>query len=125
MVIDGVDGYDLHAFSADSSSLKNKDGFYLPVDAGGSSALLVSERPVLISGYPSNIKQTVTQTVEDSAVQASAGMQAKLQNWLQAQKSQAAASVGDWMAKQQASLLESLRSNFEQWLRKSLGLAKL
>ena len=125
MVIDGVDGYDLHAFSADSSSLKNKDGFDLPVDAGGSSALLVSERPVLISGYPSDIKATVTQTVEDSAAQASAGMQAKLQNWLQAQKAKAAASVGEWVEKQQASLLESLRTNFEQWLRKSLGLAKL
>ncbi|MDO9546964.1 MAG: hypothetical protein Q7J07_09500 [Pelolinea sp.] len=125
MVIDNVDGYDLHAFSADSSSLKNKDGFDLAIDAGGSSALLVSERPVLISGYPSDIKQTVTQTVEDSAAQASAGMQAKLQNWLQAQKVKAAASVGDWMAKQQASLLESLRSNFEQWMRKSLGLAKM
>lgn len=125
MIIDGVDGYDLHAFSADSSSLKNKDGFDLPVDAGGSSALLVSERPVLISGYPSDIKQTVTQTVEDSAAQASAGMQAKLQTWLQAQKAKAAANVGEWVTKQQASLMESLRNNFEQWLRKSLGLAKL
>jgi hypothetical protein len=125
MVIGGVDGYDLHAFSADSASLKHKDGVELPVDAGGSTALLVSERPVLISGHPSDIKQSVTQTAEDSAAQASAGLQAKLQNWLQAQKAKAATSVGDWAAEQQASLLDSLRSSFEQWLRKSLGLAKL
>jgi len=125
MVIGGVAGYDLHAFSADSASLRNKDGVELPVDAGGSTALLVSERPVLISGHPSDIKQSVTQTVEDSAAQASAGLKSKLQNWLQAQKAKAAASVGDWVVEQQASLLDSLRSNFEQWLRKSLGLAKL
>ena len=125
MVINGVDGYDLHAFSVDSASLKNKDGVDLTVDAGGNTALLVSERPVLISGYPSNIKQSVTQTVEDSAAQASAGMQAKLKNWLQAQKAKAAASVSEWAAEQQASLLNSLRSSFEQWLWKSLGIAKL
>ncbi len=125
LVIDGVDGYDLHAFSADSASLQNKHGFELPIDAGGSTALLVSERPVLISGHPSDIKQSVTQTVEDSAAQASAGMKAKLQNLLQAQKARAAASVGEWVAEQQASLLDSLRSSFQQWLQKSLGLAKL
>ena len=125
MVISGVDGYDLHAFSADSASLKNKNGIELPVDAGGSTALLVSERPVLISGHPSSIKQSVTQTVEDNAAQASAGMQAKLQNWLQAQKAKAADSVGEWVVEQQASLLDSLRISFEQWMRKSLGLAKL
>ena len=125
MVIDGVDGYNLHAFSADSVSLKHKDGVELLVGAGGSTALLVSERPVLISGHPSDIKQSVTQTVEDSAAQASAGMQAKLQNWLQAQKAKAADSVGEWVTEQQASLLDSLRGSFEQWLRKSLGLAKL
>ena len=125
MVISGVDGYDLRAFSADSASLKNKDGIELPVDTGGSTALLVSERPVLISGHPSDIKQSVTQTVEDSAAQASAGLQAKLHNWLQAQKAKAADSVGEWVVEQQASLLDSLRGSFEQWLRKSLGLAKL
>ena len=125
MVIGDVDGYDLHAFSADSASLKHKDGFELSVDAGGRTALLVGERPVLISGHPSNIKQSVTQTVEDNAAQASAGMQAKLQNWLKAQKANAATSVGEWVAGQQASLLDSLRNSFEQWLRKSLGLAKL
>ena len=125
MVISGVDGYNLHAFSADSTSLKHKNGVELPVDASGSTALLVSERPVLISGHPSGIKQSVTQTVEDNAAQASAGMQAKLQNWLQAQKAKAADSVGEWVAEQQASLLDSMRSSFEQWLRNSLGLAKL
>ncbi len=125
MVIGGVDGYNLHAFSADSTSLKHKNGVELTVDAGGSTALLVSERPVLISGHPSDIKQSFTQTMEDSAAQASAGLQSKMQNWLQAQKAKAAASVGDWVVKQQASLLDSLRSSFEQWLRKSLGLATL
>jgi hypothetical protein len=125
MVIDDVNGYDLHAFSADSASLKNKDGFELPVDAGGSCALLVSERPILISGHPNTIKERVTQTVEDSAAQASAGMQAKLLGWLHVQKAKAAASVGEWMEAQQASLLESLRGKFEQWLQKSLGIAKL
>jgi hypothetical protein len=123
MVIGGVDGYDLHAFSADSASLKTRNGVGLPVDNGGSTALLVSERPVLISGRPSNIKQTVTQTVEDSAAQASAGLQAKLHNWMQAQKAKTAAKVSGWVADQQASLLDTLRITFEDWLRKSLGLA--
>ena len=125
MVIGDVDGYDLYAFSADSASLKRKDGFELSVDTGRATALLIGERPVLISGNPSNIKQSVIQTVEDNAAQASAGMQAKLQNWLKAQKANAAESVGEWVAGQQASLLDSLRSSFEQWLWKSLGLAKL
>ncbi len=52
-------------------------------------------------------------------------MKAKLQNLLQAQKARAAASVGEWVAEQQASLLDSLRSSFQQWLQKSLGLTKL
>jgi len=79
----------------------------------------------LISGYPSDIKQMVTQTVEDSAEQASAGMQAKLSGWLQVQKTKAAANIGEWAEQQQASLLESLRGKFEEWLQKSLGIAKL
>jgi len=123
MMINGVEGYSLKAFSADSDSLKSKHGIEMPVDDGGNIALLVSERPVLISGRPNDIKGTVTQTVEDSAAQANAGMQAKLNNWIQAQKAKAAAKVGNWVEKQQASLLDSLRTSLEEWLRKSLGLA--
>ena len=92
------------------------------MDDGGNIALMVSERPVLISGRPADLKQTITQTVEDGAAQASAGAQAKLNQWLQAQKAKAAASVSGWVAEQQASLLDSLRTSLGEWLRKSLGL---
>lgn len=122
MMISGAQGYEIHAFSADSDSLKNRDGFALPVDDGGNIALMVSERPVLISGRPADLKQTITQTVEDGAAQASAGAQAKLNQWLQAQKAKAAARVSGWVAEQQASLLDSLRTSLGEWLRKSLGL---
>jgi len=125
MVIGGVDGYDLNAFSADSESFKTNDGLELPVDAGGSTALLISERPVLISGHPSDIKQTLTQSVKDRTAQAGAGLKAKTQRWLEMQKVKIALQVDNWVADKQANLLGSLRSNFEKWLWKSLGLAKL
>jgi len=122
MMINGLEGYDMTAFSADSDSLKTRDGIPLPVDEGGNIALMVSERPVLISGWPEDIKQTITQTVEDSTAQASAGMKAKVNSWLQTQKAKAATRVSGWVEEQQASLLNSLRTSLEEWLRKSLGL---
>jgi len=122
MMINGLEGYEMTAFSADTDSLKARNGIKLPVDEGGNIALMVSERPVLISGQPSDIKQAITQTVEDSTAQASAGIKSKLNNWLQAQKARAAAKVGDWVEEQQVSLLNSLRTSLEEWLRKSLGL---
>ena len=95
------------------------------MDAGGSTALLISERPVLISGHPSDIKQTLTQSVKDRTAQAGAGLKAKTQRWLEMQKVKIALQVDNWVADKQANLLGSLRSNFEKWLWKSLGLAKL
>lgn len=123
MMIDGVNGYRLQAFSADSDSLKSKSGIDLPVDDGGNIALMVSERPVLISGRPSDIKTTVIQVVEDSTAQVSAGLQVKFNSWMRTQKVKATAKLGDWAAEQQASLLSALRTSLEEWLRKSLGLA--
>ena len=122
ITISRLEGYEVTAFSADSDSLKTRDGIALPVDDGGNVALMVSERPVLISGRPSDIKQTITQTFEDSVAQARAGMKAKANNWMQAQKAKAAVKVSDWVEEQQASLLNSLRISLEAWLRKSLGL---
>jgi len=123
MMINGMEGYAPVAYSADSDSLKPKDGITLPVDDGGNIALMVSERPVLISGHPKDIKQTISQAVADSIARASDGMKAKLSHWLQAQKAKAAIKVSDWAAKQQASLLDTLRVSLEKWIRKSLGLA--
>ncbi len=122
MMINGLQGYEVTAFSADSDSLKTKDGFALPVDNGGNIALMVSERPVLISGHPTDFKQMITQTIEDSAAQAKEGMKAKTNNWMQAQKAKAAEKVSQWVQEKQASLLNSLRASLEAWLRKSLGL---
>jgi len=122
MMINRLEGYEVTAFSADSDSLKTKDGIALPVDDGGNVALLVSERPVLISGRPSDIKQTITQTFEDSTSQAKAGVKAKANSWMQAQKAKTAQKVSDWVEEKQASLLNSLRTSLEAWLRKSLGL---
>jgi len=124
LVITNLAGYKLYAYSADTASLKTKNGIKLDADAGGSIALLVSERPVLISGRPSDIKQSMSMFVTDNAAQASQGLQAKLGNWVQAQKARAADQLGSWVAKQQESLLDMLRASFQQWLRKSLGLAK-
>jgi len=123
MMISGMEGYDPVAYSADSDSLKQRDGIDLPVDDGGNIALMVSERPVLISGHPKDLKQTITQIVAESTAQASDGMKAKTGQWLQAQKAKAAVKVSDWAARQQASLLDNLRISLEKWLRKSLGLA--
>jgi len=122
MMINSMEGYEVTAFSADSDSLRIRDGFTLPVDDGGNIALMVSERPVLITGHSTDFKQTITQTFEDSAAQAKQGMKAKVNNWMQTQKAGAAARVSDWVQEQQASLLSSLRASLEAWLRKSLGL---
>lgn len=124
LIIPDVDGYKLYGFSADAESLKSSKGLKMAVDAGGSTALMVSERPVLISGRPVDLKQSLTMMLADSAAQANQGLQSKLSGWVQVQKAKAADQLGNWVAEQQASLLDILRSSFQQWLRKSLGLAK-
>jgi len=124
LVIAEVDGYKLYGFSTDAGSLKTAKGIRLDVDAGGSTALLVSERPVLISGRPEDVKESFNMMLNDSASQASQGLQSKLSGWAQVQKAKAADQLGNWVAEQQASLLDIMRSSFQQWLRQSLGLAK-
>jgi len=124
LVIPEVDGYKLYGFSTDAGSLKTAKGIRLDVDAGGSTALLVSERPVLISGRPEDVKESFNMMLNDSASQASQGLQSKLSGWAQVQKAKAADQLGNWVAEQQASLLDIMRSSFQQWLRQSLGLAK-
>jgi hypothetical protein len=125
MIIPGFEGYGLHAWSADAASMKNKFGVELKVDAGGSTALLVSERPVLISAKPVEIKDSLTLLASDSAAQAGKGLKAKFASFVQAQKANAAEKVGAWVDEQQQSLMQTLKNSFNQWLRKSLGLAKL
>ncbi len=124
LVIPDVGGYKLYGYSTDSDSLKTSKGVRLNVDSGGSTALMVSERPVLISGHPGSLNQSLSLLLSDSASQASQGLQAKLNNWVQAQKTVAADKLGVWVAEKQTSLMDSLRASFQQWLRKSLGLAK-
>jgi len=125
MVIDGVQGYQLMAYSADSPSLKHKDGIPLNVDAGGNTALLVGEQPVLISGRPSDIKQSITQAVSDGTQSVKTGAKAKWNDWMETQKRKTARKVSGWVDEQQASLLQMLRNSFSQWFKKQLGLAKL
>jgi hypothetical protein len=124
LVIPEVSGYKLYGFSADAESLKTSKGIKLNVDAGGSTALLVSERPVLISGRPEDMQKSLSMMVDNSTAQASQGLQAKFNGWMQVQKAKAADKLGNWVAEQQASLLDVLRSSFQQWIRQSLGLAK-
>jgi hypothetical protein len=123
-VIPGMEGYQLVAFSSDAESLKTSKGVKMGVDAGGSTALMVSERPVLISGRPSNLKEAFSATLNDNANQVNQEMQARLSAWVQVQKNKAADQLDTWVAKQQASLMDTLRSSFQQWIRQSLGLAK-
>ena len=124
LVIPGVAGYKLKAYSTDTESLKASKGVKMNVDAGGSTALMVSERPILISGKLSNIKESLSAMLADNYEQASRELQNRLTGWVQVQKNKAADQVGNWVAKQQASLLDILRSSFQQWIRQSLGLAK-
>lgn len=124
LVIPGVAGYKLKAYSTDTESLKASKGVKMNVDAGGSSALMVSERPVLISGKLSNFKASLSAMLADYSEQASRELQKRLTGWVQVQKNKAADQVGNWVAKQQASLLDILRSSFQKWIRQSLGLAK-
>jgi hypothetical protein len=70
------------------------------------------------------MKESFNMMLNDSASQASQGLQSKLSGWAQVQKAKAADQLGNWVAEQQASLLDILRSSFQQWLRQSLGLAK-
>ncbi len=123
LVIPNVGGYDLTAYSVDAESLKARNGIDLKIDAGGSTALMVSERPVLIHGRPNGLKESASQLVSDQTAQARLGLQSKWSSWVQAQKMRAADQVGSWVTKQQTSLLDILRNSFQQWLRKSLGLA--
>lgn len=123
-LVPNLDGFKLHAFSADAASLKTKHGIELDVDVGGGTALLVSERPVIISGRPGDLKQSTALFLKDSASQAGEGLKSKLASWAQAQKANAAEKVGAWVDVQQQSLMQMLRDSFNQWLRKNLGLAK-
>jgi hypothetical protein len=94
------------------------------VDSGGSTALLVSERPVLISASPSELKDALMMFARDSAADAGNGLKAKFSGFIQAQKINAAQKVGAWVDTQQQSLMQTIKDSFNQWLRKSLGLAK-
>ncbi len=123
-VIPDVEGYKLTAFSSDAESLKTSNGVKMKVGEGGSTALLVSERPVLISGRPANLKEAMSATLSDDAGQVNRQAQAHLTAWVQVQKKKAADQLDTWVAKQQASLMGILRNSFQQWLRQSLGLAK-
>jgi hypothetical protein len=124
LMISDLGGYKLYAYAADAESLKTSKGIQMNIDSGGSTALMVSERPVLISGRPESLQQSLKLLAADNASQASQGLKAKANNWLQAQKNNAAEKLGSWVAEQQASLLDILRTSFQQWLRQSLGLAK-
>ena len=124
-VVPGFEGYAPYAWSADSESLKNRDGIELPVDNGGSVALMLSERPVIISGKPSDLKGAITLFLKDSAAQAGKGLKGKLTAFFQAQKAKAAEKVSAWVDEQQKSLMDTLKDSFNQWFRKSIGLAKL
>jgi len=120
-----LEGYHMRAFSTDAAGLKNKNGVDLPVDAGGGSALMVGERPVLIIGQPKDLKSAAVMFLQDYADQAAQGLRIKAASWAQAQKARAADKVGAWVEEQQKSLLDMMRESFSQWLRKSLGLAKM
>jgi hypothetical protein len=63
--------------------------------------------------------------VSDSAAQAGKGLKTRFASFLQAQKARAADKVGAWVDEQQQSLMGTLKTSFNQWLRKSLGLAKV
>ena len=45
----------------------------MDVDAGGSTALLVSERPVLISGRPVDMKESLNMMLNDSCLSSQPG----------------------------------------------------
>ncbi|MBP6086913.1 MAG: hypothetical protein KA449_01755 [Pelolinea sp.] len=123
-VLPGFEGYSPYAWSADTSSLKNSAGFKLPLDNGGNVALMLSERPVIISGKPENLKGSITLFLKDSATLAKRSFKAKATGFFQAQKAKAAEQVSAWVEKNQKSLLDSLKGAFNQWLRETLGLAK-
>ncbi len=124
LFVSQVAGYQLHAFSMDAESLKSSNGIKLKVDDGGASALLVSERPVLISGRPSDLKKFFIMAVQDQAAKTSRVLKNSLTSWLQAQKLRTVDKLGRWVDEQQTSLLDMLKTGFQQWLRKSLGLAR-
>lgn len=124
-VLPGFDGFDPFAWSADAGSLKQRDGIELSVDNGGSVALMLGERPVIISGKPADFKGSVTLFLKDSAAQAGRGLKGKIAAVFQAQKAKAAEKVTAWVEVQQQSLMDTIKASFNQWLRKSLGLANL
>ena len=124
-VVPGFEGYQPLAWSSDAGSLKQRDGIKLSVDNGGSVALMLGERPVIISGKPADFKGSVTLFLKDSAAQAGKGLKGKVAAVFQAQKAKAAEKVTAWVEEQQQSLMDTIKASFNQWLRKSLGLAKL
>jgi hypothetical protein len=84
---------------------------------------MLSERPVLISGKPESVEDAFYSLVKDSAAQTRSGIEARLANFVHTQKTKAVDKINGWVEKQQESLLQALKDNFNQWLRKSLGLA--
>ncbi len=74
---------------------------------------------------PPKLRSPFTLLASDSAAQAGKGLKAKFASFVQAQKANAAEKVGAWVDEQQQSLMQTLKNSFNQWLRKSLGLAKM
>lgn len=122
--LDDLQGYKLQAYSTDAPALKAKHGVALPIDAGGGTALMLSERPVLIIGQPADLKKAASLMATDLVRQTQQRLKAQFNSWLHAQKARAADKVGVWVEEQQKSLLDLLKDSFSQWLRRSLGLAK-
>jgi hypothetical protein len=122
--ISDLQGYDLKAYSVDAESISWKNGITLLVDAQGQTALLLSERPVIIQGKPEDLKSAALGVIKDIGSSIGQFAKAKLNEWIHVQKVRAAQGVSDWVEEQQQSLLEMIKESFKEWLLESLKIAK-
>lgn len=111
------------AHAIDASSLKWSDGVPLEQDALGNLNLMVSERPVLISGKPTDLGQSAMQIVNDAFARLQENAKDNARSWAEKQKQKALNSIGEWVEEQQQSLFSMLKESFKEWLLKSLGLS--
>ena len=79
---------------------------------------------MIIRGRPDGVQQMMLTFVRDNAKSAAQGLQAKFTGWFGVQKAKAADKIGVWVDEQQQSLMAMLKESFNDWLRRSLGLAK-
>lgn len=120
-----VSGYELEAFSLDTDSIKNGSGAELTVDASGTSAFMLSERPVLVKAVPTDLKERLSLYMQGAAQSAGESLKNSAENIIEEQKDKASQEVEEWVDEKKESLFTMLKDSFMEWLDEALNLEQI